>query len=1052
MSISPGQTPTSLTIDTVETAGIDGRDWDQSFPGAVTVDAVHRSVLVRFPGAAARIAERLAAGGQIARAELVLTYEAHELDAPGYTSRVGMMLPQLKANPPRWHITAAALDKAWRSPTFNAYLNDAGYWAKYGAQADRFDVAFAPAEVSVTNTEGRIDVTAAVINPVFGADLGTRLRGLDERGFLLKKLEIYDFRYKGPDWGNSYEWAVPTGGHGLRFKPPQLVVTFQTGAPLRLELPAATDLDGLAARLKADGTGGQPTAVLPSPVVLQELTRKAVRTRPGWMADWQWTRTQELRAIGGGVEWAAALESGDARQYGKVVHEILATLPRYWKGWGIQDDLLLWYRYHEILPAPVQDHLRLYWDSWLMPDRPTRSLVHPMTDEQRVYWEKTQDWRGNASFFRSGFCEVVSTMNFNHTAAMGALLGGNVIGSEAAMGDGRHGLEKMLLRFWNFQDGTSQETLDHYYLGITLSAQKMFADFGPTGLDRLMGRMILDRQMELLMSAYHPNLRRIIGSSGRTNFGFLFGKQDGIYHALHTLSPSGALIYPHATDQAQRHGVPMFGHDFPAGRAALQTLAGPWAEAWAANIVDSKPLPYEVTATETTRGNYHPPLWQRVYLGHHYGMASQDIKGGTVDFMAQWNSAEAQVSDMEQLSTLTARYTINNPDLSTTHGGTMPYQGAMVTFQHRNKAIICAKPRTEKSEILQKAGGTNGVQTLATSIALWNFRDPPGWQVFVDGQPVTELPVKLHERQIITIKDGPSFVGIIPLPATDLGRTDAVVIGPGPESAVENGGKVKPALLIQSFNLQRTVPLDLEKADWDTITTAACGGFIVEVSDQSEYRDFAAFQKHLVEARLDTRWEPAAKTLHIDYHSGADRLEMGFCTAYAQGSNTAHFVVQPGQQTVAIPYRRVNGAWPYLPAGIDRDTTLSQQGTTGRLEKNGAVLVTEPGHPAYLITEPVSGSFVGYNPFPDPVAWSFSVPGGLTVKADGPLGLARVTVQPKANQIRIEHQTKSGQSDAAALLVSGAKSAPAVVLNGEPLANLSTRVVDGQTMYVVPLR
>ncbi|WP_369669076.1 hypothetical protein, partial [Enterococcus faecium] len=93
--------------------------------------------------------------------------------------------------------------------------------------------------------------------------------------------------------------------------------------------------------------------------------------------------------------------------------------------------------------------------------------------------------RGRASFFRDGYNFAVSTQNFNHTAPMGALLGGAMIGGAYPMGDGRHGLEALPLRFWAFLDGTSQEMLDPYYLSITLSAQKMFADFAPEPVDRL---------------------------------------------------------------------------------------------------------------------------------------------------------------------------------------------------------------------------------------------------------------------------------------------------------------------------------------------------------------------------------------------------------------------------------------------------------------------------------------------------------------------------------------------------------------------------------------
>ena len=40
------------------------------------------------------------------------------------------------------------------------------------------------------------------------------------------------------------------------------------------------------------------------------------------------------------------------------------------------------------------------------------------------YWDKTRDWRGRTSFFRAGYNYTTSTQNFNHTAAMGALLSG----------------------------------------------------------------------------------------------------------------------------------------------------------------------------------------------------------------------------------------------------------------------------------------------------------------------------------------------------------------------------------------------------------------------------------------------------------------------------------------------------------------------------------------------------------------------------------------------------------------------------------------------------
>lgn len=289
-----------------------------------------------------------------------------------------------------------------------------------------------------------------------------------------------------------------------------------------------------------------------------------------------------------------------------------------------------------------------------MPDIPTEQLFHPQSKEAANYWEKTQDWRGRPSFFRGGYNYATSTQNFNHTAAMGALLGGSIITSEYAMADGRHGLENFPMRLWAWQDGSTQEMLDHYYFSITLSAQKMFADFGPTSLDRLMGKVLVDRSLELLSTAYHPNLRRLVNASGRARLSGVLVEQDGIYGALHTLSKRGTLNYLDRPFNATAHGMPIWGYDFPPGRVAIQSLQQKWAPNWVTHVIDEKPLPFEETSTETTRGNFNPPLWRRMYLGRHYGLASQDIKGGTVDVIAQWNH-RAEPATKAQCASMCAR-------------------------------------------------------------------------------------------------------------------------------------------------------------------------------------------------------------------------------------------------------------------------------------------------------------------------------------------------------------------------------------------------------------
>jgi len=117
-------------------------------PGAIAFDALNRSLLVRFPGAAEPILDKLKQGYAVSKIELVLPYRDTELWPPGdpnfalpygYFYRMNWGVDGLyRKLPPRWHAVAWGLRRPWQSgeslgPTFNAYINGAGFWAKYGA-------------------------------------------------------------------------------------------------------------------------------------------------------------------------------------------------------------------------------------------------------------------------------------------------------------------------------------------------------------------------------------------------------------------------------------------------------------------------------------------------------------------------------------------------------------------------------------------------------------------------------------------------------------------------------------------------------------------------------------------------------------------------------------------------------------------------------------------------------------------------------------------------------------------------------------------------------
>jgi len=348
-------------------------------PGGLVFDAVHRSLLVRFPSAAESIAAQVARGYVVRHAELVLPYRADEYATEGYYDPPGMsFLGAMWVNdPPQWHAVAWALRKPWTAdaktgPTFNAYINGAGYWTKYGAQDtahDRYPNRFGPAEVSAQHTMGRMDVTALLTDPAYGKSLAQRLRQFADCGVLLRKEEVYDARYLY----SGYEWGTATGGRGIIIHAPKLEVTLEPAKAAATEtLPPAEDVAKLASALTG-GKGGAPTAVIPNAERIKALAAKYGFVKPVWMPEWQWARVQELNSS----EQRPWDFPNTTEAYNKWVDDLLAMTPRRWVGWQSGDKASQGLRLGAAMPGPVLDNEKLYWWAWLMPDRDISSFVHP---------------------------------------------------------------------------------------------------------------------------------------------------------------------------------------------------------------------------------------------------------------------------------------------------------------------------------------------------------------------------------------------------------------------------------------------------------------------------------------------------------------------------------------------------------------------------------------------------------------------------------------------------------------------------------------------------
>jgi len=883
----------------------------------------------------------------------------------------------------------------------------------------------------------------------FGKDLGARLRRLADCGVLLRKWETYDALYHT----GGYEYGGAPGHRGIRIKAPKLIVTLGAGKAKLGRLPAPADVAKLP-------PAGEPTALMPSGRQFAKLKATYGVHKPAGMPDWQFARIRELLALHKRGRDLAFPESYDA--YARWVDQYNSTPYRQFTGHHTPITSCEMLMYGKALPAPVLEHMKRYWDGWLMPGRPYTETAHNQWGiwirPEHSYHARTGDWRGNHSFYRGSYTRFISTMNFNHNATLGALMGGHLTGNAEALDDGRFALETILLRLWAWYDGTTQESIDHYYLGLTLYGQKFFQDLGPTPVDRLMGRSMLLKTTDELASCFHPALKRFVASSGRTGVAEMFAINEGVNHIMHTVSKKGAL---HNLGNADRLGCPLVGRDLPPDLVARQALAGEWMPLWMGNIVDNKPLPFEMTATfKQWGGHVDKPIWKRSYLMRYSGLATRDItQNETIPLMAQWRRAPGERADIQEIGTLLMRFGCNKTEFydSLYHGtkrsnanGSIGTQGGYIaSVQHRNKVVVLASPFKDLAHLGRAM--PKQIHSVQSSIALANYQKSPTWKLYIDGQAADlgKLPIRAKQTSRITIHDGVSFIGIIPIPSTDLGRTEEVLITDGGKPvALQGGGKAAPTLVVNNYHYYNPAkPFDLKGAD-PTKLTRAYGGFVIEVADTSVFPNFQAFQKHIAGAKLTLAWDAKADRLDVTYRSGGDRMEIGFRPQY-DGGRWAKRV--PTDR--CLPYRRVNGKWPYLAKGMERDTTLGQQGRTGRLEKSGASLDHEPGRMGYLLTEPISGHYLFANPLPDPQYMVARAPGGVRIASDGRLGLMHLLVNPKAARIDVRYGLKPGQDGpdmAAALYVFGLRRKPTVTRNGKSV-DVAAVKLDGASAWRIAL-
>jgi hypothetical protein len=794
------------------------------------------------------------------------------------------------------------------------------------------------------------------------------VRNIADGGFLVRRTDISHYHFG--------DGGLSTGAVPLYVEGPELVVRLRRSSePAPVDsLPPATDVNELAGHLKAEGGDGYPTTrELEN---LEELVQQWRARRRGDMPDWMWERVQEVWNLpfylrGGPVPDSEVfttllkgLDSADPERYRQsVMRWELDKPPGWFRGHSHSHDILPLKSFPELLTDVIRyDRALSFVARW-----PEGLELPDMDHHYRV---------------------LTLTGTFNHMAQARpkALIGAEVSGLHWLVKEAIFGIFA-LNRKMVYTCGYSQELGDSYYRGIALVPLQGASRFSDDPLMRLKTSLMMEKLLFTDISTYHPGLRHRVSRVSRRMGGLhqFILHQDAPEAMLHMLSRDGVLIETdRLEDGPEVHGLPII--DMHATPPVQVALAAPWGREWESHAVDDKQLPFTAMFKMYGLGGRDEPVHAATYMGNNYAIGSEQLMGGSVPIFAVWRTEARKVERVPDKGIMMLQGRVNDtkPDIQDkTPMGSLP---------HKNKLIWAIKPH--ERHFLEAGAGNipsvekEGLYNLRAQVAIhtWGRAELP--EVWIGDDRVEEMPATATHDDIIFVRDGVSYIGLIPFKATDLGRDADIRIDYD-----------APSLTIASHILDRKEPVELTEEMWSKIAEATAG-WVVEFGDVDEHGSFDAFRAHIQNTVFQSRYDAAERVLHLSYESGGDLMEMGFRTDFER-----HHLWHRSYHTKDVfAYQRVNGQDPWLPEEIYMESPLGVMGWSEKLEKGGAVLTTAEGQMAFLRVEPISRTYTGINPFLDPTGFKLTTPEGVEIISEGPLTLGRVTARPEANELWVDYQ------------------------------------------------
>lgn len=386
------------------------------------------------------------------------------------------------------------------------------------------------------------------------------------------------------------------------------------------------------------------------------------------------------------------------------------------------------------------------------------------------------------------------------------------------------------------------------------------------------------------------------------------------------------------------------------------------------------------------------------YQGHGYALGSTTsswvVNTCVVGASAWWNNSrnpDAALGSPERFCALYPHYVINGmsfldrgeihfenaggkPVADSKGGEGGPYLrefidfGRVGTLQDRNTLLLSYTPKPGTHH-----AGQNFVKNRVqrASAAMFLFRWTGGTDgLYVNRQPVRDLPRELNPGDWWFIEDGDVYAAVRPLTATRLrgGRT-----------LLER--RTRHIVLYQD-NIAATGIEGIGDEEW----VKARSGFVVEMGDKSEHGSFASFQDRILTGKV-TADEADGFVRHIAYERDDRRLEMKW-NCY----------------TEEYPVRRINGRddpWPRYAQSPEFAVS-----DAGRLTVKDATLESEPGKTCWLLACEPSRTWVAYQPNPgETLSLTLDCPAGRL--SCGQFGFGKVAVTQSGDEVIVDADTEA---------------------------------------------